>query len=170
MKSYFPFPSHDGADRVSQGLSRQSPSRSHPVKMSDRFQFKWNDFHSTVSQSFGALRREAELFDVTLVSEDEVQMSAHKLVLSASSSFFKSVLRKNPQSHPLIYLTGVTSRNLLNLLNYVYQGQVELRVQQRLIKVFILLFLIKCHIDETLCHEAEMTSEIISAGNKINTI
>ena len=70
------------------------------------------------------------MFDVTLVSEDEVQMSAHKLVLSASSSFFKSVFRKNPHSHPLIYLTGVTSKNLLNLLDYVYQGQVELREEQ----------------------------------------
>ena len=98
--------------------------------MSDKFQFKWNNFQSTVSQSFGALRREGDLFDVTLVSEDEVQLSAHKVVLSASSSFFKSILRKNPHNHPLIYLSGVTSWSLLHVVDYIYQGQVQLREDQ----------------------------------------
>ena len=70
------------------------------------------------------------MLDVTLVSEDELQVSAHKLVLAASSSFFKSVLGKNPHSHPLIYLSGVTSSDLLHVLDYIYQGQVEMREEQ----------------------------------------
>ena len=50
----------------------------------------WNDFQSSMSSSFGNLRKEKELFDVTLVSDDEVQISAHKIVLAACSTFFKN--------------------------------------------------------------------------------
>ena len=93
--------------------------------MSEKFCLRWNDFQSTVSQSFAVLRKEQDLLDVTLVSDDEVQISAHKLVLSASSSFFKSILRKNAHSHPLLYLGGVDSRKLKFVLDYIYHGEVQ---------------------------------------------
>ena len=96
------------------------------VKMSDKFCLKWNDFQSTVSQSFGVLRREEDFFDVTLVSEDETQIPAHKLVLSASSDFFKNILRRNTHSHPLLYLSGVDSQSLGLVLDYIYQGEVQI--------------------------------------------
>ena len=50
--------------------------------MSEKFCLKWNDFHSNVSKSFGLFRNEEYLHDVTLVSDDHHQVSAHKLVLS----------------------------------------------------------------------------------------
>ena len=92
---------------------------------SETFSLKWNDFQKNVSQSFGLLRQEEDLFDVTLVSEDEIQIPAHKLVLSASSSFFKSIFQKNTHSHPLLYLGGVNSRKLHFILDYIYQGEVQ---------------------------------------------
>ena len=95
------------------------------VKMSDKFCLKWNDFQSTVSRSFGVLRREEDFFDVTLVSEDETQIPAHKLVLSASSDFFRNILRKNKHSHPLLYLSGVKAQNLQCILDYIYLGEVN---------------------------------------------
>ena len=94
--------------------------------MSERFSLKWTDFQSVVSQSFSVLRQEADFYDVTLVSDDHTQISAHKLVLSASSDFFKSVLRKNPHSHPLLYLSGVDSTSLGFVLDYIYQGEVQI--------------------------------------------
>ena len=94
--------------------------------MSDKFCLKWNDFQTTVLSSFKTLRQEEDFFDVTLVSDDEVQMSAHKLTLSACSSFFKSILKKNPHSSPLLYLSGVDSTNLGYILDYIYQGEVQL--------------------------------------------
>ena len=96
----------------------------------EKFSLKWNDFQSTVSGSFRALRKEEEFFDVTLVSDDEKQISAHKLVLSACSSFFKTILRKNTHTHPLIYLSGVDSKNLGLVLNYIYEGEVNIWQEQ----------------------------------------
>ena len=94
--------------------------------MSERFSLKWNDFQSIVSQSFSVLRQEQDFYDVTLVSEDETQIQAHKLVLSACSSFFKSILKKNSHSHPLLYLSGVDSKSLGFVLDYIYQGEVQI--------------------------------------------
>ena len=94
--------------------------------MSEKFSLKWNDFKTTVSQSFGILREEKEFFDVTLVSDDERQIPAHKLVLSACSDFFKSILRNNSHSHPLLYLSGIHSTNLSLILDYIYQGEVQI--------------------------------------------
>ena len=94
--------------------------------MSDKFCLKWNDFQTTVSSSFKTFRQEEDFCDVTLVSDDEVQMSAHKLIVSACSSFFKSILKKNPHTSPLLYLSGVDSTNLGYILDYIYQGEVQL--------------------------------------------
>ena len=74
--------------------------------MEEAFSIKWTEFHKNISQSFNELREEETFFDVTLIAEDEVQIQAHKLVLSAGSDFFKSILLKNSHLHPLIYLSG----------------------------------------------------------------
>ena len=94
--------------------------------MAKKFSLKWIDFKSTVSKSFGILRQEKDFFDVTLVSDDERQIPAHKLVLSACSDFFKSILRNNSHSHPLLYLSGIHSTNLSLILDYIYQGEVQI--------------------------------------------
>ena len=92
----------------------------------EKFSLKWHDFQSTVSGSFKTFRKEEDFFDVTLVSDDETQISAHKLVLSACSSFFKNILKKNTHSHPLVYLSGVDTTNLGFILNYIYKGEVNI--------------------------------------------
>ena len=58
-------------------------------KMSEKFCVTWNDFKNNVTKSYEKLRKEKDFFDVTLVSEDEVLVEAHKLVLSACSPFFR---------------------------------------------------------------------------------
>ena len=103
--------------------------------MAEKFCLKWNDFQTTVSQSFSSLRKEEDFFDVTLVSDDEVQIPAHKVVLSACSTFFKSILKTNKHSQPLIYLSGVNSMNLGFVLDYMYQG--ELNIYQDNLDAFL---------------------------------
>ena len=43
---------------------------------------KWNDFQTNVSNAFRKLRTSDNFYDVTLVSDDQQQVSAHKLVLA----------------------------------------------------------------------------------------
>merc|ERR1712001_337992 len=98
--------------------------------MSEKFCFQWNDFQSNVSRTFGQLRSEEEFFDVSLVSDDQKMLSAHKLVLSASSPYFKHILTTNKHSHPLLCLHGVSSAELQCVLDYIYQGEVQIYQEQ----------------------------------------
>ena len=92
----------------------------------EKFCLRWNDFERNVSQSFTKLRQESNLFDVTLVSDDKNQVKAHKLVLSACSDFFKNIFYSNTHSHPLIYLDGVGASELNLVLDYIYEGEVQI--------------------------------------------
>ena len=92
----------------------------------EKFCLKWNDFQANVSKTFSTLRKEQDFFDITLLSDDGEAVSAHKVVLSASSEFFKSVLRRADHSKPMIYLNGVDCKVLNNILDYIYEGEVQL--------------------------------------------
>ena len=91
----------------------------------DKFNLKWNDFQSNVSRSFDVLRQAEDFFDVTLVSDDEEHISTHKLVLSASSDFFRNILRKASHSNPMIYLHGFGSKELQFVMDYIYLGEIQ---------------------------------------------
>ena len=94
--------------------------------MSEKFCLKWNDFETNVSKSFGLLRNEDYLHDVTLVCDDSKQVSAHKLVLSACSDFFKSIFKNNRHQNPLICLEGISSNELQDILDYMYNGETKI--------------------------------------------
>ena len=94
--------------------------------MTEKFCLKWNDFSANVSRAFGVLKKEDFLQDVTLVGEDNYQVAAHKLVLSSCSEYFKNIFKRNPHSHPLLCLEGLTSKDLTNVLNYIYDGEVNI--------------------------------------------
>ena len=93
--------------------------------MSEKFCLKWNDFESNFSSAIKTIREESEFCDITLASDTD-QVSAHKVILSASSPFFKTVLkRNNNHQHPLIYLRGVTFPDLEAVINFIYHGEVS---------------------------------------------
>ena len=91
---------------------------------SEKFCLRWNDFESNISCAFRELREDKDFFDVTLACEEE-QMQAHKVILSACSPFFRAVLRKNPHSHPLLFLKGVKYKDMQAVLNFMYHGEVN---------------------------------------------
>jgi len=95
----------------------------------EKFCLRWNDFESNISVAFRELREDKDFFDVTLACDDD-QIQAHKVILSACSPFFRSVLRKNPHQHPLLYLKGVKYADLLAVLNFMYHGEVNVAQEE----------------------------------------
>lgn len=92
----------------------------------DNFCLRWNDFHSNVSSSFKELREADQFYDVTLCCDNgDAEVRAHKVVLAACSPFFRKVLLRYTHNNPLIYLKGVDSHNLTAVLNFMYQGEVN---------------------------------------------
>ena len=94
--------------------------------MSEKFCLKWNDFQSNALRTFSSLRAENDFFDVTLVCDDQKQISAHKLVLSSCSEYFKNILKQNNHSHPLLCLADINYDDLTNVLDYIYQGEAQI--------------------------------------------
>ena len=92
----------------------------------DNYNIEWEDYKETVSLSFKQLRQENVLCDVTLVTDDDIHLSAHKVVLSACSTFFKSIFRKTSHPNPLLYLGSIDSKNMNYILDYVYAGKVQI--------------------------------------------
>merc|ERR1712129_349024 len=91
--------------------------------MSEKLCLKWNDFQDNINTALGILRSEHEFSDVTLACEDGEQVEAHKVILAASSPFFKNLLRRNKHPHPLIYMRGVKSGDLVAIVDFLYYGE-----------------------------------------------
>jgi len=95
----------------------------------EKFCLRWNDFESNISVAFRELREDKDFFDVTLACDDD-QIQAHKVILSACSPFFRTVLRRNPHAHPLLYLKGVKFSDLQSVLNFMYHGEVNVAQEE----------------------------------------
>merc|ERR1712129_393406 len=84
---------------------------------------KWNDFHENAISAFGTLRDDREFADITLACEDGQQVEAHKVILASSSPFFLNLLRRNKHPHPLIYMRGLKSEDLVAMIDFIYFGE-----------------------------------------------
>ena len=91
------------------------------------FTLSSNDFGQNCQTAFQGFWNDREFSDVTLATDDGSQLTAHKIVLSFCSQFFRSLLSKNPHPHPLIFLMGVKAKELECLLSYIYQGHCDMR-------------------------------------------
>ena len=94
--------------------------------MTENYELQWNQFEKHVSNTFKKLRTEEYLYDVTLIGDDMVQINAHKLVMSASSEYFKNIFHQKKDIHPLICLAGLHSQQIRMILDFMYDGQVSL--------------------------------------------
>jgi len=96
---------------------------------SEKFCLRWNDFENNVSTAFRDIREEKDFFDVTLACDDS-QVEAHKVILAACSPWFRNILKRNPHQHPLLYLKGVKYKELVCVLNFMYQGEVNVAQEE----------------------------------------
>ena len=94
-----------------------------PFTMSEKLCLQWNDFKENAIGAFGNLRDDHDFADVTLATEDGRQVEAHKVILASSSPFFQNLLKRNRHPHPLIYLRGVRSDDLLAIVDFLYCGE-----------------------------------------------
>ena len=93
------------------------------MSSSEKLCLQWNDFKESVIHSFGELKGDRDLTDVTLACEDGHQIEAHKVVLASSSPFFMKLLKRNKHPHPLIYMRGLKSNDLVAIVDFLYGGE-----------------------------------------------
>ena len=96
------------------------------MSTSEKFCLKWNDFKENIGTVFGSLWQDEDFSDVTLVSEDGHQVEAHKVILASSSPFFQKLLKRNKHAHPLIYMRGIKSEDLVAIVDFLYHGETNI--------------------------------------------
>ena len=97
----------------------------------DEFLLKWHDHHQSFFLLVEELVMREQLTDVTLAcgpAEDQQLLSAHSLMLSVCSPYFRSLLAENrhKEKHHIIHLGGVTGRHMQQLLVYMYRGEISI--------------------------------------------
>ncbi|XP_029165829.1 protein abrupt-like isoform X5 [Nylanderia fulva] len=94
-----------------------------------QYSLRWNDFHLSILNSFRCLREKEDFVDVTLAC-DSCTFTAHKVVLSACSPYFRDLLKANPCQHPIVILRDVASSDMESLLRFMYNGEVHVGQEQ----------------------------------------
>ena len=88
---------------------------------------QWNEFQTNLRSSFKDLRNSVDFSDVTLVCEDGQWLDAHRVILASSSAFFKDLLLKINQPHPVIFMRALTHATMMN---FIYLGEAEVRKEK----------------------------------------
>ena len=94
------------------------------VKMTSKYNLKWNSHHVETFRSFETLRHREMFVDVTLSCNDQF-LKAHKLVLCAGSGYFERILNRDASGSPLIHFYGIDMHLLKLLVEFMYNGEVE---------------------------------------------
>lgn len=89
-----------------------------------QFSLKWTNYTSHITNAFDSLRSKEDFCDVTLSCEGR-KIRAHKVLLSACSTYFKEIFKENPCPHPVIIFKNVKYDDLLAIVVYMYQGEVN---------------------------------------------
>ena len=93
------------------------------------YHVNWDAHERNISEAFHSLRKDEHFCDVTLACEDR-QFQAHKVVVSASSSFFEQILKSHKHPSPLIFLKGVEANHMELLLDFMYGGEVHVKAEE----------------------------------------
>jgi len=92
--------------------------------MSQQYCLRWNNHQHNLLSVFEDLLHHEAFVDVTLAC-DGLQLKAHKMVLSACSPYFQSLLYGTPDRHPIVFLRDVRYHEMKALLEFMYRGEVS---------------------------------------------
>ncbi|XP_011052446.1 PREDICTED: protein bric-a-brac 1-like isoform X2 [Acromyrmex echinatior] len=96
---------------------------------SQQFSLRWNNYLKHITCAFETLRSDEDLVDVTLSCEGK-KIRAHKMLLSACSTYFRDLFKENPCQHPIIIFRNVKFDDLAALVDFMYQGEVNVIQEQ----------------------------------------
>ncbi|XP_055858399.1 protein abrupt isoform X3 [Episyrphus balteatus] len=116
-------------DQQQHQQNHHSQNPFHNQQQQQHYALKWNDFQTSMLSSFRHLRDEEDFVDVTLAC-DQRSFTAHKVVLSACSPYFRKLLKANPCEHPIVILRDIRCEDVENLLSFMYNGEVNVSHEQ----------------------------------------
>ncbi|XP_065344797.1 protein bric-a-brac 1-like isoform X5 [Cloeon dipterum] len=100
------------------------------MSTAQQFCLRWNNHQPNFVTVFSSLLHSQALTDVTLAADGQ-QIEAHKLVLSACSTYFQALFTSySGHQHPIVILKDVTFRDLRTMVDFMYSGEVHVTQEQ----------------------------------------
>ncbi|KAK4296459.1 hypothetical protein Pmani_031040 [Petrolisthes manimaculis] len=104
--------------------SKDSP-HSPSAMANQQYCLKWNNHQSNLLRAFDRLLQSESFTDVTLACEGK-SLRAHKVVLSACSSYFEQLFEEHPDKSPIIILKDMKFIHVSQLVNFMYRGEINI--------------------------------------------
>lgn len=89
-----------------------------------QYAVNWNNHMNHVRKAFDMLLTNCELTDVILYVDGQ-KIGAHKMLLSACSAYFRNLFLELPQENLVVVLNGVSYSVLIDILKFIYNGEVS---------------------------------------------
>ncbi|XP_073833275.1 uncharacterized protein isoform X2 [Musca autumnalis] len=99
-----------------------------------QYSLRWNNYFRHLTYALDNHRVNDDFVDVSLLCDGR-KIKAHKVVLSACSSYFKEIFTENPHPHPVIIFKFIKYEDLNSIIEFMYQGEVN--VQQEALQSFL---------------------------------
>ena len=104
----------------------------------DYFNVSWETHSEHVKGMLHEMRTSNDFTDVTIICSDQIEVNAHRNILSAFSPTFRRILLLDKcmnNNNPVIYLRGIQSEDIEPILQFIYLG--ETTIQQNRVQEFL---------------------------------
>lgn len=112
------------------------PAEEDPAAMDGRdssspqqFCLRWNNYQNNLTSCFDQLLQSQSFVDVTLACDGQ-SLKAHKVVLSACSPYFQTLLMENPCRHPIVIIRDIKFCDLKAAVDFMYRGEINVSQDQ----------------------------------------
>ena len=131
--------------------------------------FVFPGFQNHISQFFKCLVVDNYFADVTLVSDDNFQIKAHKVVLSSFSTFFRNLFIENSHSHPMLFIKGASQKALSKILDFIYTGKTDVPEDElQMFLEFTKYFEIHGFVESTTQNQSALTA--MNTNDEVNIV
>ena len=97
-------------------------------ELATRLRFKWSDHGNELSKLSREIFNSDDLTDVTLTCRGGAAFHAHKMVLAASSTYFKNFFKEvkgKITQHQVVLMKDIEPVELEYLLEFIYLGEAD---------------------------------------------
>ena len=91
-------------------------------------------------EQFYNFLKDDKFVDVTLITEDGMEVKAHRMMLSCATEFFENIFQKcenKNRENLVIFLYGIKFHQLKSILEFIYLG--ETTVEEKNLNTFLLI-------------------------------
>nr|XP_018901521.1 PREDICTED: uncharacterized protein LOC109033383 isoform X2 [Bemisia tabaci] len=85
---------------------------------------RWKYHHSNLQTMFSQLLERESFCDVTLACEGKT-LRAHKVMLSACSTYFDHIFSQHEENNPIVILKDVKFADIKALVHFMYKGEIN---------------------------------------------